>query len=229
MRATAAAKIERFPSAPPPHVSKRERMPNPLRSARTKQRLLDATVDCLYELGYDRTSTVLVTKRAGVSRGAMLHQFPSKADLMMAVSEHICQRRKAAHREALDHLADPREKLRKLVDITWNELITPSGIARIEIMLASRSDPEFGPRFAKLNAEMEHRHKAWLWSLAQEAGVTNKPMIEAMAQLYSGALRGLAIDNLQEASRPGVEAAVNLLRRYQNEMLDSLFDGGPNN
>jgi AcrR family transcriptional regulator len=198
-------------------------MPNPLRSQRTRERLLKATVECLFELGYDRTSTVLVTKRAGVSRGAMLHQFPSKADLMMATSEYIRGQRRQAHRDALAGVTDPLEKLRRVVDVTWSELSKPSGVARIEIMLASRSDHDFGERFAALNAEIWSRHKAWMWRLAEEAGIENKAEVEVMCQLYTAALRGLSLDLLQPGAREDVLKAVALLRRYQNQHLDQLL------
>lgn len=58
-----------------------------------RERLLDATIDCLVELGHARTSTVEVTERAGVSRGAMLHHFPSRADLMAAAVDRLASRR----------------------------------------------------------------------------------------------------------------------------------------
>ena len=70
------------------------RTPNVARTAATRAKLLKATIDCLYELGYHQTSTVVVTERAKVSRGAMLHHFPTKADLMMAASEHIVELRR---------------------------------------------------------------------------------------------------------------------------------------
>ena len=47
-----------------------------------RQRLLEATVDCLVEHGWSGTSTTLVSQRAGVSRGAQLHHFPTKNDLV---------------------------------------------------------------------------------------------------------------------------------------------------
>lgn len=55
------------------------------RSADTRTRVIDAAIQCLYEVGYSATTTGLVVSRAGVSPGAMTHQFPSKADLMEAV------------------------------------------------------------------------------------------------------------------------------------------------
>jgi len=123
----------------------------------------------------------------------------------------------------LKGIDDPVAKLRKLVDITWSELSKPSGVARIEIMLASRSDKAFGARFSELNADLDARHKAWMWEIAQAAGIKDKAAIEAMATLYTAALRGLAIDLLQPGFRARVEAAVDLLRDYQNQRLEALI------
>ena len=56
-----------------------------------RQRLLDATVECLVEHGWSGTSTTLVSERAGVSRGAQLHHFPTKNDLVLAAVEHLSE------------------------------------------------------------------------------------------------------------------------------------------
>ena len=212
---SASSAVRKPPEIKPPKV----RVANPVRSARTREKLMRATIECLYELGYDRTSTVLVTKRAGVSRGAMLHQFPSKADLMMAASDYIRLQRRAAHATALEGIDDPSEKLRRVVDISWSELSTPSGVARIEIMLASRSDATFGERFS----ELDRRHKDWMWTLAESAGIADRSAVETITTLYAAALRGLAIDLLQPGSRAKVTAAVALLRDYQNRRLEALI------
>jgi AcrR family transcriptional regulator len=98
-RAGQAAKSR--PSAAPARI----RVPNVERSAATRAKLLKATIDCLYEVGYHQTSTVLVTERAKVSRGSMLHHFPTKADLMMATSEYIVGLRRDLHRARITKLA----------------------------------------------------------------------------------------------------------------------------
>ena len=61
-----------------------------------RARLLAATVDCLVERGYAGTSTTLVSQRAGVSRGAQLHHFPTKNALVVAAVEHLTERRGAS-------------------------------------------------------------------------------------------------------------------------------------
>ena len=62
------------------------------RSRATQRRLLDATVDCLVEVGWAGTTTTLVAERAGVSRGAQLHHYPTKAALVVAAVEHLVER-----------------------------------------------------------------------------------------------------------------------------------------
>ena len=50
----------------------------------TQAALLDATIACLHEVGYAATSTTLVSERAGVSRGAQTHHYPTKTQLVVA-------------------------------------------------------------------------------------------------------------------------------------------------
>jgi AcrR family transcriptional regulator len=186
---------------------------NAERSAKTREKLILATVDCLHRLGYHETSTTVVLNQVGLSRGAMLHHFPTKADLMIATSEYIAERRGIAHREGLDGVADDRERLNRLVDILWSELKSPTGVARIEIMLGSRSEPAFSARFRELNAELEQRHKDAIWPLAQRLGLTDRKLVDELTQLYAAALRGLAIDALDRGP-DRLQGAVDLLKRY---------------
>ena len=203
----------------PPKV----RTPNAERSARTRLKILTATVDCLYEVGYDQTSTVLVTKRAGVSRGSMLHHFPSKADLMMGSSEHIVELRRAARDKGLSALATPKEQFLALIDIFWGEYTQRTGIAKIEIMLGSRSDPQLGPRFAAQEASLERSHRDFVLNLLRQMGIDDKAAAEAFVELYVGAVRGLAIKSLLPKSAGKVEAAIALLKRFQIQMLEELL------
>src|SRR5437764_1294066 len=59
------------------------------RSRETKRKLMEATVDCLVERGWAGTTTVLVAERAGVSRGAQLHHFRTRGELVAAAVEYV--------------------------------------------------------------------------------------------------------------------------------------------
>jgi len=214
----------RVKSAPRKAAHARARVPNVERSALTRLRLVEATVQCLYELGYHQTSTVVVTQRAKVSRGAMLHHFPSKADLMMATMDHIRGKRGEAHRKHLEKITTEREQFLQLIDVLWEEFQTPTGVARIELMLGSRNDPELGPRFSKLNLELEGIHKELIWSRAQRLGIRNRKKVDAFTQLYAAAVRGLAIDALWPQSMPDIKGAIALLKEAQLNLLETLAE-----
>ena len=205
-----------------PKAAKKVRVPNAERSANTRLKLVEATIQCLYELGYHQTSTVVVTKRARVSRGAMLHHFPSKADLMMAAMDYIRSQRGDAHRKHLERFKTEREQFLQLIDVLWEEFQTPTGVARIELMLGSRNDPELRPRFSELNLELERLHKERIWARAERLGIRDRKKTDAFVQLYAAALRGLAIDALWPQSMADIKGAVALLKEAQLNLLESL-------
>jgi len=74
-------------------VAQRARRTQAERTASTRARLLDATLECLCDLGYARTTTPEIARRAGLSRGAQLHHFPTKAELVTGAIEHLFARR----------------------------------------------------------------------------------------------------------------------------------------
>lgn len=195
------------------------RGPNAQRRNATRRRLLEAAVSSLYELGYHRTSTVVVTERAGVSRGSLLHQFPSKADLMVGVAEYIAELRGQAHLAGLGGVPLGPQRLAGLVDILWGQMSSPSGVARLEIMLASRSDPELAAKLAPLHARLDERHRDAVWGLAKALGAADRGPVDAAVQLYAAALRGLSVDALFPESREHVEAAVNLLKQVLVDLI----------
>jgi AcrR family transcriptional regulator len=204
-----------YPEGAPKQLNK-----NSVKGLITRLKLIEATIDCLYRLGYHRTSTILVAKTAGVSRGSMLNQFPTKADLMIAVSEHIAESRGAAHAAGLEGADTYQEKFRRLAPILWQEMKGPTGVARLELMLASRSDPELGEKFAPLNARLEQSHRKVVWDLAQNLGLTSRELSDAMVQLYAAALRGLAID-FMFGRQATIEDAAVLLESFMSQMVEN--------
>jgi AcrR family transcriptional regulator len=75
-----------MPSAGTP---KRKRRTQEERSAETRQRLLEATIDLLIERGYARLTTADIATRAGVSNGARVHHFPTKEELVVAANREL--------------------------------------------------------------------------------------------------------------------------------------------
>lgn len=133
------------------------------RSAATRTKLLDATAECLAELGYTRTSTTEVCRRAGVSRGAQLHHFPTKAELVAAAVDHIFERRVDEFRSLMATLPSGRERLDLAIDVLWSMFQGQTFAAWFELAAAGRTDPELAPHVQRVGMSMTDRiREAWL-------------------------------------------------------------------
>src|SRR4051812_19283772 len=112
------------------------------RSLAPKAALLDAAIDSLVERGYAATTTIETARRAGVSRGAQQHHFPTKAELVATAVEHLFDRRRAEFIEALDAVDPGADRLDTGLDLLWSMFQGPAFVAWTELWVAARTDPE---------------------------------------------------------------------------------------
>lgn len=201
----------------------RTRLTHEERSAATRERLIEAAIFCLHKYGYAATTTTLVAEEAGFSRGAMLHQFGAKVDLMLAVAQHVVDRQNAFFRQALKAYPRGRERFVGLTDVTWEALSQPAAIALLEIMMASRSDPELGARFPALAEEMARSQREGTWETALQAGITDKATVEAMSQLNRAAMQGLSILLMFSNDPDTIKPGLDLLRRHKMMLIGRLL------
>ncbi|MBO2452904.1 TetR/AcrR family transcriptional regulator [Actinomadura barringtoniae] len=121
------------------------------RTAATRRALLDATIDCLVEYGYHGTTTTRVVERAGVSRGAQVHHFPTKNDLVLAAVEHLARKRAAQFIEQdLERLKTAEDGLGEALDRVWAVYQGPLFEASMELWIAARTDPDLQEHVASL-------------------------------------------------------------------------------
>src|ERR1043165_7010842 len=112
------------------------------RSAAMRSRLLDATIDCLVDYGYSGTTTTRVAERAGVTRGAQVHHFPTKADLVTAAVRDIAHRRARLADERMDELTTSADPVGDTLDLLWEIHQGPVFAASTELLMAARTDAE---------------------------------------------------------------------------------------
>ncbi|MGA0604724.1 TetR/AcrR family transcriptional regulator [Phenylobacterium sp. VNQ135] len=193
------------------------------RSAATQERLIEAAIFCLHKYGYAATTTTLVAEEAGFSRGAMLHQFGTKVDLMLAVAQYVVEKQNAFFRQALKAYPRGRERFIGLTDVTWEALSQPAAIALLEIMMASRSDPELGERFPALADELARSQREGTWETAQQAGITDRATVEAMSQLNRAAMQGLSILLMFSKDADAIKPGLDLLHWYKEMLTERLL------
>ena len=158
-----------------------------------RQRLLEATVDCLVEHGWSGTSTTLVSQRAGVSRGAQLHHYPTKNDLVLAAIEHLSTTREDEMRTRVAALPDGPTRTRKVLGMLAELFTGPLFVAATELWVAARTDGALRESVAALEARVgrgAHRHTV------EALGVDESvPGARELVQATLDLVRGLGLAN----------------------------------
>lgn len=188
------------------------------RSAATRARLLEAAIHSLHMRGYAATTTMVVCEDSGVSRGAMLHQFPSKVDLMLYVVKTVYEEDIALYQQALGQLADARERLLAFPKVAWEVLRRPAAVAALEVLQGSRSDPELSARLKPLQKEIEQD------SFRQAAAIiggANGRTSAAGTRLFVWALRGLSVARVLTNDPAEIDESVDLLRQMLTAAIDA--------
>ena len=113
------------------------------RSATTRAALLDATIECLVEYGYANLTTTRVVERAGVSRGAQVNHFPTKAELVSQAVRHLASKRVEEFLQTMPRLPRSEERrVSRILDLIWEVHTSPLFDASLELWVAARTDPE---------------------------------------------------------------------------------------
>ncbi len=176
------------------------RTPQSERTRVMRTRLMEATIDCLVEYGWAGTTTTVVSQRAGVSRGAQLHHFPSKKDLVVAAVERLSERRRDELTEAANAL--PAEtRTRAVLEILSAQFTGPVFFAALELWVAARTDNDLratvGPLEARLGRET-HKQAADLLRIDDTRG-NNRALVQSTLDLLRGL--GLAASLTDDSKR----------------------------
>ena len=182
------------------------RVPQGERTRLMRARLLDATVELLVERGFAGTTTTLVSERAGVSRGAQLHHFPTKNDLVVAAVEHLTEVRGAELAAAAAAVPTPRST-RAVLDLLGDHFTSPVFTAALELWVAARTDADLmaavGPLEQKVGREV-HRLTVELLGVDETA-----PGARELVQATLDLVRGLGLANTITDDRRRREAILD--------------------
>lgn len=130
------------------------------KSENTRNGILDAAIRCFYEFGYNNTTTEKIAAEAGVSRGAMLHHFPSRADLIRATVGYLNERRLELFRieESVVQSGAVHSRIEEGIDAFWAQLNTRYFVVFHELQVAARTDAELA---AVLMPAIQAFDRAW--------------------------------------------------------------------
>lgn len=134
------------------------------KSGMTRTAILEAAIACCIELGYANTTTAKIADYAGVSRGAMMHHFPTRIDVLKATIEHIHAKRLEEYKTLMVNIDVMNRKLSRdaiarSVDSAWRYANLPSFIAYQELLFASRTDKELNSILQPVERDFENQFR----------------------------------------------------------------------
>jgi AcrR family transcriptional regulator len=117
------------------------------RREETVGRLLEACIASIVEIGYARASAAVITKRAGVSVGALFRHFETMGDFMAATASEVLRRQVESFTKQVAEIPADRPALEAALTILRDITSSCTNAVLYELMIAARTDE-------KLNAHL---------------------------------------------------------------------------
>ena len=185
------------------------------RSANTQELLLEATIECLVERGFEGTSTPEICRRAGVSRGAQLHHYPTKIQLLVAAVEHLCDRRHEEFRRLVDAKKSKSQRLDTAFEQIWKIYSGPTLTAWMELVVAARTDPVLKEEMQRISGKLEDDAEV---TLRQFFGIADHVPARAAVRMVLSLLDGLAFRSILQGDR-ATRKSLQVFRRLVEPWL----------
>ena len=176
------------------------REPQQDRSRATRQRVLESAVDSLAERGWSGTTVAVIAVRAGISRGALQHYFPTREELFAAAFAHVAESRLAQIELQASRLEQTSERTEAVLTMLSGLYAGPLFRAALQLHSAAAADESLRPVVARsegrVNAEV---HRVAISLLGVDVSVTG---VRELVQGSLDLIRGLALaDVLTDDSR----------------------------
>lgn len=110
------------------------------RREETVGRLLQASIDTIVEVGYARASAAVITKRAGVSVGALFRHFETMGDFMAATASEVLRRQLESFTKQVAEIPADRPALEAALTVLRDITSSPTNAVLYELLIAARTD-----------------------------------------------------------------------------------------
>lgn len=177
------------------------------RSEDSRARILDAAVACLIDGGYSGSTTLTIQSAADVSRGRLLHHFPSRDRLLVAAAQHLAVKRVADTEERVRRVVetDPVgsfERADRVIELLWESFSEPHFWAAVEFWTAARSNAEIAEA---LRPEEKRLGAAIRASMARMFGdeLAGRPRFKQLRDLLLTSMRGTSLIYTFDPRDPG--------------------------
>ncbi len=188
------------------------------KSASTRNQIVEAAIKAFVSAGYANTTTTHIAEMAGLSRGAMLHHFPSKMDIVEAAVQHLHNKRLTAFRRSITELPEGTDRVKSAVEAYWKHVQHPMFVAFFELSVAARTDAEL----RKILRPVQKEFAATWYQLAKDLFPEWEGKQEAFdlaLDLSEYIMEGIAVSYMTHHSPKRVERLLEYLEDCLRELL----------
>jgi AcrR family transcriptional regulator len=190
------------------------------RTATTRRQILDAAILCLQTHGYGSVTNALIADAAGVSRGAMMHHFPTRLDLLAAVVRYAYDRVIAYRTSELEKLPPGLPRFRAVIDLAWATARMPEGIAVNEVRIGARSDPETAEQLKPIMQAISRDYADFIDRQVAEAGLESDDALRGLAATTALSVRSLSVGRYQPPSPRMIENVLATLKTIRETIIE---------
>ncbi|MFG1633439.1 TetR/AcrR family transcriptional regulator [Pseudonocardia alni] len=193
------------------------------RRASSRAIILAAALEELFENGYAHSTTVTVQRRAGVSRGRLLHHFPSRESLLIAAAQHLVVEQIADMEQWVlgseyGRTTGP-ERCDRAVELLWGTFAQPYFWASMELWVAARTSTdirnELFPAERRLGVAVTHVVATMFGPV-----LSSHPDFDECRDLLFTSMRGVAMTYAIHPRDPVTEPHLPSWKRLARRMLD---------
>lgn len=192
------------------------------RGADVRNRIIAAMLTCIVRSGFAATTVEHVMVEAGLSRGSVLHQFPTRLELSVASAEYAMREVMAEARARAVAVQDAYERLASYADTLWETQSQFHGLAVTDILLATRWDQELALALQPVTSEIEIQIHDELLQLAREAGLADPEGYVPHGWLLLASVRGLIIEHKLNPERSMILKAIEVMKDEHRRLCERL-------
>jgi AcrR family transcriptional regulator len=197
-----------------------------VRSLATRHEIIDATISCFVDIGYCRTTTTEIAKKAGVTRGAVQHYFPTTQHVLEASIQYLREEWLEAFNSASHRTPVGKDYIDQAVDNMWELVNSRLSIAWRELMAASRTDEELRAIIQPAAKDHEKarldagRHAYPDFALAQRENFER--WRDTLEFLCEGMMNAVIVENREDRIKVQFDWLKRELHRFWEEQGDKV-------
>ena len=187
------------------------------KSAATRDQIISAAIRCIVESSYSKTTMMKISEKAGLSRGATLHHFPSKMDIIRAVVAYLHEKRIQAFRRSIKDIPPDADMAHMAIQAYSDHVNHPIYVALFELSVAARTDQELREILHPAQIAFDREWYQTAWDLFPE-WQADREAFDLALNLSQITMEGMAIRNFTHARKYDRERLLEYLEEKIREL-----------